>query len=171
MAQMQKVSWRTVGYAALGVTAIIAAAVGIVHSDGVRPISMKSSAATRWLVYQPGQLLVLADGLSGKVLAKIEAKSEDSHQIAVQGAGGAFLLAPSLGTARSVSTANLQLGTPQNLSALSDTTTRDELGVGTTGLTVVNTDADTANIVAAGDVTRPIKVPKSDDARVARDGS
>ncbi len=171
MAQTQKVSWRTVGYAALGTTAIIAAAVGIVHSDGVRPTSMKSSAATRWLVYQPGQLLVLADGLSGKVLAKIEAKSADPNEIAVQGAGGAFLVAPSLGTVQAVSTANLQLGTPQLVGALLPTTTRDQLGVGTTGLTVVNHDAPAANIVAAGDVTRAIKIPKSDDARVARDGS
>ena len=48
MAQMQKVSWRTVGYAALGTTAIIAATVAIVHSDGVRPTLLKSAAATRW---------------------------------------------------------------------------------------------------------------------------
>jgi Bacterial Ig domain len=171
MAQMQKVSWRTVGYAALGTTAIIAAAVGIVHSDGVRPTSMKSSAATRWLVYQPDQLLVLADGLSGKVLAKIEAKSDETHEIAVQGAGGAFLVEPSLGTVRAVSTANLQLGTRQAVGSLSATTIRNELGVGTTGLTVVNTDTDTADIVAAGDVTRPIAVPKSTDSRIARDGS
>jgi Bacterial Ig domain len=171
MAQMQKVSWRTVGYAALGSTAIIAAAVGIVHSDGVRPTSMKSSAATRWLVYQPDQLLVLADGLSGKVLAKIEAKSEETNEIAVQGAGGAFLVSPTLGTVRAVSTANLQLGTPQAVGALSLTTTRDELGVGTTGLTVVSTDPNAANIVAAGDVPRPISVPKSTGAIVARDGS
>jgi Bacterial Ig domain len=171
MAQMQKVSWRTVGYVALGTTAIIAAAVGIVHSDGVRPTSMKSSAATRWLVYQPGQLLVLADGLSGKVLAKIEAKSEETHEIAVQGAGGAFLVAPSQGTVRAVSTANLQLGTPQAVGALSLTTKQDELGVGTTGLTVVSTDPNAANIVAAGDVPRPISVPKSTGAIVARDGS
>ena len=175
MAEMQKVSWRTVGYVALGTAGIIAAAVGIVHSDGVRPTSLKSSAATRWLVYQPGQLLVLADGLSGQVLAKIdakiEAKSENTDEIAVQGAGGAFLVAPSLGTVRAVSTANLQLGTPQVVGSLSATRTHIDLGVGTNGLTVVNTETTEAHIVPTGDLPRRIKVPDAKSALVARDGS
>ena len=175
MAEMQKVSWRTVGYVALGTAGIIAAAVGIVHSDGVRPISLKSSAATRWLVYQPKQLLVLADGLSGRVLAKIDAKvdakSETTDEIAVQGAGGAFLVAPSLGTVRAISTANLQLGTPQVVGSLSSTRTNFDLGVGTNGLTVVNTETNEAHIVPTGDLTRRIKVTEADSAQVARDGS
>ncbi|MEY2552783.1 MAG: large repetitive protein, partial [Ilumatobacteraceae bacterium] len=173
MAEMQKVSWRTVGYAALGTTALIAATIGIVHSDGVRPTSLKSSAATRWLVYQKLHLLVLADGLSGNVLAKIDAdpKSDATGEFATQGAGGAFLVAPSLGTVRAVSTASLQLGTPQVVGALTASIPRTDLGVGANGLTVVNPKAKDAAIVAGGDVTRTINVPKADDALVARDGS
>ena len=171
MVETKKVSWRTVGYAALGTTAIIAAAVGIVHSDGVRPTSMKSSAATRWLVYQPKQWLVLVDGLSGQVLAKIDAKSDATGEVAVQGAGGAFLVAPSLGSVRSVSTASLQLGTPQGVGSLSATPQANRLGVGATGLTVVNIQTDEASVVTPGDVARPIPITASDSTLVARDGS
>ena len=112
MAEMQKVSWRTVCYAALGTAAVIAATIGIVHSDGVRPTSLKSSAATRWLVYRPQHLLVLADGLSGHVLAKIDAdpNSDATGEFALQGAAGAFLISPSLGSVRAISTANLRVG-------------------------------------------------------------
>ncbi len=172
MAQMQKVSWRTVGYAALGTTAVIAAAIGIVHSDGVRPTLLKSSAATRWLVYRPDHKLVLADGLSGKVVATIDAASDAATgELAVQGAGGAFLVAPSQGSVRAISTSSLQLGTPQAVASLSEATDDSHLGVGTNGLTVVNTQTNQANIVPAGDVTRQINLPKSDSVLVARDGS
>ena len=172
MAQMQKVSWRTVGYAALGTTAIIAATVAIVHSDGVRPTLLKSAAATRWLVYQPTHKLVLADGLSGHVVATIDAKSDAATgELAVQGAGGAFLVAPSQGSVRAISTASLQLGTPQAVASLSDVTGPKNLGVGTNGLTVVNTASSLASIVPAGDVTRQFPIPKAKNALVARDGS
>jgi hypothetical protein len=173
MAQMQKVSWRTVGYAALATTAIIAAAVAIVHSDGVRPTLLKSAAATRWLVYQPTHKLVLADGLSGHVVATIDAKSSAAaaDELAVQGAGGAFLVAPSQGSVRAISTASLQLGTPQAVASLSDATSPSSLGVGANGLTVVNTTTSLASIVPAADVTRQFTIPKAKTAMVARDGS
>jgi hypothetical protein len=173
MAQMQKVSWRTVGYAALGATAMIAATVAIVHSDGVRPTLLKSAAATRWLVYQRTHKLVLADGLSGHVVATIDAKSSAAiaQEFAVQGAGGAFLVAPSQGSVRAISTASLELGTPQPVASLSDVTDVSHLGVGTNGLTVINTDTNLANIVPAGDVTRQFPIPKAKTALVARDGS
>ena len=44
MGQLQKVSWRTVGYAALGTAVAAASVVAIINSDGVR------SFATRRLV-------------------------------------------------------------------------------------------------------------------------
>ncbi|HSB85300.1 MAG TPA: hypothetical protein VLD86_03275, partial [Ilumatobacteraceae bacterium] len=140
MAQVQKVSWRTVGYAALGTAAIIAGTVGIARSDGVRPTALKSNASTRWLVDQVNHRLVLADGLTGRVLARIKTESESSEQVAAQGAGGAFLASPEDGTVRTISTAKLQLGAPQRVDALSDQVdpAAVEFGVGVNGLTVVN---------------------------------
>lgn len=174
MAQMERVSWRTVGYSMLGASALIAGTVGIVRSDGVRPTSLKSNSATRWLVDQPEHLLVLADGLTGKLLAKIDTESLSVQQVAYQGAGGAFLVIPDEGSVRAVSTAKLSLGTTQKLAPLSEAvkdSTHLSMGVGANGLTVVNTETDEASLVGANDAPRPIDVPKADTPLVARDGS
>ncbi|MFM2073465.1 MAG: hypothetical protein RLZZ623_3729, partial [Actinomycetota bacterium] len=100
MAQLQKVSWRTVGYTALGSVVAIASVVAIVRSDGVRPTSLSSSAATRWLVDQVNKRVVLVDGLAGRVVAKINTESESSDEVAVQGVGGAFLITPAQASVR-----------------------------------------------------------------------
>jgi len=65
MGQLQKVSWRTVGYTALGTVLAAASVVVIINSDGVRPTSLTSNAATRWLVDQANGRVVLVDGLAG----------------------------------------------------------------------------------------------------------
>jgi hypothetical protein len=169
MGQLQKVSWRTAGYAALGTVVAAASVVAIVNSDGVRPTSLISSAATRWLVDQVNGRVVLVDGLAGRVVAKIESASDDPNEVAVQGAGGAFLLGKTQGSVRTISTAKLQLGTAQPLSLLLDTDVK--FGVGASGLTIVSAASSQARVVAVDDVTRPITVPTAKRAYVAADGS
>ena len=169
MGQLQKVSWRTVGYAALGTAVAAASVVAIVNSDGVRPTSLTSSAASRWLVDQVNKRVVLVDGLAGNVVAKIATESEGTDDVAVQGAGGAFLVGKSTGSIRSISSSKLQLGAAQAVGVLLDPGVK--FGVGTSGLTVVSAESSKASIVAVDDVTRPITVPKAKDAYVAADGS
>ena len=169
MAQLQKVSWRTVGYTALGSIVAIASVVAIVNSDGVRPTSLTSSAATRWLVNQANKQVVLADGLAGRVVAKINTDSGSSKEIAVQGVGGAFLLTPEQGSVRTISTAKLQLGTSQTVAMLHED--GSNYRVGDSGLTVVNSHTNEASVVAVDDAARPIEIPKSEDSIVAADGS
>ncbi len=89
--------------------------------------------------------------------------------MAVQGAGGAFLVGKSQGSIRTISTAKLQLGTAQPLALLTERST--EFGVGASGLTVVSPDSTKAKVVAVDDVSRDIDVPTSDEALVAGDGS
>ncbi|MEY2415724.1 MAG: large repetitive protein, partial [Ilumatobacteraceae bacterium] len=167
MGQLQKVSWRTVGYAALGTVVAAASVVAIISSDGVRPTSLTSNAATRWLVDQVNGTVVLVDGLAGRVVAKVDAESQ-GPEVAVQGGGGAFLVAPDQGSVRSISTAKLQLGTAQPVASLLDPDPK--FGVGSSGLTVVSSKAGTANVVI-DDVARPVKIVVSDKALVAADGS
>ena len=168
MAQLQKVSWRTVGYTTLGSVVAIASVVAIVNSDGVRPTSLTSSPATRWLVDQVNKRLVLVDGLAGRVVAKINTES-DANEIAVQGVGGAFLLTPTEASVRTISTAKLQLGTPQTVGVLSEP--KAEYRVGDNGLTVISSVSNEASIVAVDDAPRPFEIPKSDESEIAADGS
>jgi hypothetical protein len=169
MGQLQKVSWRVVGYAALGTVVAAASVVAIVNSDGVRPTSLMSSAATRWLVDQNKGNVVLVDGLAGRVVAKIDAEARGSDEVAVQGAGGAFLVAPRLGSVRTISTAKLQLGTAKPVALLSESGAK--FGVGASGLTILSPQTNEASVVAVDDVSRPIKVPESVGSRIAGDGS
>ncbi len=152
MGQLQKVSWRTAGYAALGTVVAVASVVAVINSDGVRPTALASSGASRWLVDQVNKRVVLVDGLAGKVVAKIATESEGTDEVAVQGAGGAFLVGQTAGSIRSISSSKLQLGPAQAVGVLleNDATFR----VGTSGLTVVSPATSKASIVAVDDVTR-----------------
>ncbi|MEP7203183.1 MAG: Ig-like domain-containing protein [Ilumatobacteraceae bacterium] len=170
MGQLQKVSWRAVGYTALGIVVAAASVVAVVNSDGVRPALLTSNAATRWLVDQANDTVVLVDGLAGHVVARIQTDSIAVGEVAVQGAGGAFLVAKGGGSLRTISTAKLQLGTAQAVSQLLDA--KAQLGVGASGLTVLSAATGEASVVAVGDVTRPIDIPKSSTGSlVAADGS
>jgi hypothetical protein len=170
MGQLQKVSWRTAGYAALGAVVAAASVVAIVNSDGVRPTALTSSGASRWLVDQVNKRVVLVDGLAGKVVAKIATESDATDDVAVQGAGGAFLVGRATGSIRSISSSKLQLGAAQAVGVLFDPDVK--FGVGASGLTLVSAQSSKASIVAVDDVTpRPITVPKAKDAYVAADGS
>src|SRR4051812_12018651 len=112
MGQLQNVSWRTVGYSALGTAVAAASVIAVFNSDGVHPTALASSAATRWLVDNVNHNVVLADGLAGHVVAKVKLGSENDSsdaQEAVQGAGGAFLIDPRQASVRTISTSKLQL--------------------------------------------------------------
>ncbi len=167
MAQLQKVSWRTAGYAMLSCAVAATAVVTVVRSDGVRPVSLSSNPATRWLVNTVSKEVVLVDGLAGRVVARLDANATDEK--AVQGPGGVFLIAKAKGSLRTITTATLQLGTARPLASLAEPGV--QYGVGPRGLTVVNSATAEASIVAVGDVARPIKVPQANTAKVASDGS
>jgi len=169
MAQLQKVSWRTVGYAALGTAVAAASIIVIVNRDGVRPTSLTSDTATRWLVDQISHEVVLVDGLAGHVVARIQTDSDSSDQVAVQGAGGAFLVSPAQAAVRTISTAKLQLGTAQTVATLAEPDVK--YAVGESGLTIVNSTTSEARVVAVDDVTRQIAIPKVPKADIAADGS
>ncbi len=152
MAQLQKVSWRTVGYAALGTIVAICIVVAIVNSDGVRPTSLTSNAATRWLVDQVNGNVVLVDGLAGRVLAKIDTESDSSDEVAVQGAGGAFLVTPDAGFGAHHLDRQVAAGNTADRGNAGRG--RRQVRVGDSGLTVVSSVTNEASVVAVDDVSR-----------------
>ncbi|HEX3089947.1 MAG TPA: hypothetical protein VHQ23_14935, partial [Ilumatobacteraceae bacterium] len=169
MGQLQRVSWRTAGYAALATALVAGSVIAVLNSNGVKPTALTSNSATKWLVDRVHGNVVLVDGLAGNVLAKITTDTSLRDEEAVQGAGGAFLVGRLQGSIRTISTSKLQLGTAQALALLTDP--KSEFGVGASGLTVVSPDSDKAKVVAVDDVSRDVDVPTSDEALVAGDGS
>jgi hypothetical protein len=140
----------------------------LVRSDGVRPTTVNSTSATRWLVHRPTGRLVLADGLTGRVTARIEARANETGEVASEGAGGAFLVATELGEARSVNTSLLQLSTAQTVALLAAGDTA--FGVGPNGLTAVSAQLGEARLITATE-SLSIDVPTADVAKVATDGT
>jgi len=76
MGQMQNVSWRTVGYSALGTALAAASVIAVFNSDGVHPTALTSSSATKWLVDNVDRQVVLVDGLAGHVVARVQLDPE-----------------------------------------------------------------------------------------------
>jgi len=176
MGQMQNVSWRTVGYSALGTALAAASVIAVFNSDGVHPTALTSSSATKWLVDNVDRQVVLVDGLAGHVVAKVQLDPETDtgdQQEAVQGAGGAFLIDTKQAAVRTISTSKLQLGTPQTVALVSE---RDAMfGVGPSGLTILSANSRKASVVAVDDAgTRPVEeiTPSTTKlAKIAFDGS
>lgn len=170
MAGLQRVRWRHAGSALLTCALVAGGVFTVLRRDGVRPSSLKSRTATHWLVHRSSDGaadLVLADGLTSRVIARINPQADTDEQVAVEGPAGAFLLTPGKGTVRTIATASLQLGTPQLVTTLA--VPGAKFGVGTAGLTVVAGDA--AEVVAANDVSRPVEIPPSSSSLIASDGS
>ena len=62
----------------------------------------------------------MRSALEGDIVAKVDAESPGSSEVAVQGAGGAFLVSQKQLSVRTISTAKLQLGTAQPVASLLD---------------------------------------------------
>src|SRR3954452_14335450 len=173
MGQLQNVSWRTVGYSALGTAVAAASVIAVFNSDGVHPTALTSSAATKWLVDNENRQVVLVDGLAGHVVARVQLDPETdsgTREEAVQGTGGAFLIDRSQASVRTISTSKLQLGTPQTVGLLNEQ--HAKFGVGASGLTILSPDTKEARVVAVDDVTRSVKnITASSSSRIAFDGS
>ena len=120
MKPTKSVSWRT---SAIAICACLLASSLIVlftRQNTIKPNQLASSTAAHWLVHRASQQVVLVDGFSGSVLARVDAGKDADDAVTAQGEGGAFLVSNSTGTARSISTAKLRLGTSRKLEALTD---------------------------------------------------
>ena len=170
MAGMQRVSWRSACSALVVCALVSAAVVGLIRRDGVHPTTLQSRTVTHWLLHRNADStndLVLADGLTSRIIARINPASETSDEVTVQGPAGAFLVGRDNGSVRAISTSSLQLGTAQLVTTLA--VPGAKFGVGTAGLTVVAGGA--AEVVAANDVSRPLEIPAGGSPLIAADGS
>ena len=118
MGQLQKVSWRTVGYATLGTGARGCIGDRRHQQRRSQPTSLTSNAATRWLVDRHQRQRRAGRWPGRRGAGQDHEPTPGSDEVAVQGAGGAFLVGRSQGAVRTISTAKLQLGTAQPLARL-----------------------------------------------------
>jgi hypothetical protein len=169
MKQTTPVSWRTTGIAICACLLASSLVVFFTRQNTIKPNELASSTAARWLVHQPSQRVVLVDGFSGRVLARIGIKDEAEGAVTVQGEGGAFLVSNGKRTARSISTAKLRLGTSRPLDALASK--QAQVGVGANGLTAVDARNGLVDVLSVDASARSIDVPDASESLVAGDGS
>ena len=169
MKPTKSVSWRT---SAIAICACLLASSLIVlftRQNTIKPNQLASSTAAHWLVHRASQQVVLVDGFSGSVLARVDAGEDADDAVTAQGEGGAFLVSNSTGTARSISTAKLRLGTSRKLEAL--TASQANVGVGVDGLTAVDGRNGLVDVLSTDAVPRSITPPVAGESIVTNDGS
>ena len=169
MKQTKSVSWRTSAIALCACLLASGVVVFFTRQNTIKPNELSSSTAAHWLVHRASRKVVLVDGFSGRVLARVDAGEDADDAVTVQGEGGAFLVSNSTGTARSISTAKLRLGTSRKLEAL--TASQANVGVGVDGLTAVDGRNALLDVLSTDAVPRSITPPVAGESIVTNDGS
>ncbi len=112
----------------IGLTGVIVA----VRADGFAAIDATVPRATRWFVDQTNGRVVLADGFSGKALARLNTTGDGQVLEVAQSASGVVIVDRSAATARTIDASALRLGPPQSLGLVAAPTT--VIGVSQVGL-------------------------------------
>ena len=162
------VSWRHVGAWTLALVLVVGALVVVLRADGLPAVDAASGRATRWLVHEPTDRVVLVDGYGGKALASLDAGTQDAEIAVAEGGPGAFLLNETTAEVRPIDSAELRLGSPFGLATLAEANTT--VSVGQAGLVVVDTADDEATVVPADGEPVGFSVVTGDAVLVAPDG-
>lgn len=104
------VPWRRVLAVLLAVAAVLAGLVVVLRAAGFEPIDATVPSATRWFVDRENAIVVLADGFSGRALARLDAGGVGGLLEVAQGSLGVALIDRSTATARVVDTSALRIG-------------------------------------------------------------
>jgi hypothetical protein len=168
---MTGVSWRRALVALATVALALGGTIVAVRGDGFSAINASVPRATRWFVNQAREV-VLADGFSGRTLARLNTGDDDGRLQIVQTASGAALLNRGAGTARSIDTASLRLGpaTPIELVGRPDAI----VGVGQQGLVAVGPEDQLGVLLPPDGEAVTFDTPdvgSAQNTRVAPDGA
>ncbi len=167
----QAVSWRRAVVAVVVVALALGGTIVALRSDGFSAVDATVPRATRWFVHQASGRVVLADGFSGRALARLDAIAGVGDTEVAQGAAGAAVIDRNESTARAVDPTALRLGSPQPLSIVDQPDA--VIGVGQPGLVAVDPDEGAAVLLPLGGEPVSFDVPVSTPAqtRVATDGA
>ena len=160
----------------LSVLAVVAVGLaGIIvafRADGFAALDATVPRATRWFVDQASGRVVLADGFSGRGLARIDAAPDGQELEVAQNASGVVVLDRSTATARSIDASALRLGQPQSVGLIAEPTT--QVGVSQAGLVAVDPASAQAFLLPPGSDAIAIDVEAVGDGpatQIAPDGS
>ncbi len=149
------VPWRRVLWIVLGVAALVAGTLALVRGGGFDASSAQVGRATRWFVHPSTGRVVLADGYSGKTVARLPISTTGRVRVA-EGTSGAYLLDVTRAQVHPIDRANLRLGPAAGVAALSDN--GPTVSVTDDGLVVVDNQAGDAVLVSPDGQSTPFDV-------------
>jgi Bacterial Ig domain len=128
----------TVGVGALTAGFLIVAS----RNEGYPEREIVTQSGTHWLVHQPSGLLLLADGVSGRVMVRLDTEQPNAELHLAQGATGSFLLNDTEQQISHIDEAEVQLETGRDLpanftaDATEATLTTSSIGVSADGMVI-----------------------------------
>jgi large repetitive protein len=164
------VPWRRVVAILVAVAALLTGLVVVLRADGFTSIDATVPRATRWFVHQATGRVVLADGFSGRALARLDVGAAGDVLEVAQGATGAAVIDRSAATARDIDGSALRIGPARSLGVV--TSPSAIVGVGQSGLVAVDpASSDGLLLPPGGDAVQFAIDGAGSETRVAPDGS
>ncbi|MEJ7801737.1 MAG: hypothetical protein WKF60_14540, partial [Ilumatobacter sp.] len=118
----QGVPWQRVLTALVAVVVALTGVVVAFRADGFPAVDATVPRATRWFVDQVNDRIVLADGFSGRALARLDPAAAGEVLEIAQSASGVIVVDRSTATARAIDASALRLGPPQSLGLIAEPT-------------------------------------------------
>ncbi|HUF97162.1 MAG TPA: Ig-like domain-containing protein [Ilumatobacter sp.] len=165
------IPWRR---AFAGILAAIVVCVGVVvvlRADGFSAVDATAPRATRWFVDPASGRIALADGFSGRTLARIDVGPDGSVLEVAQNGGVAAVVDRSAGTARSIDASALRIGPAQSLGLIAQAAAI--VGVSQPGIIAVAPEGAEGLLVPAEGDSIPfdlVAAGAGDATRIAPDG-
>ncbi|MGD9701993.1 MAG: Ig-like domain-containing protein [Acidimicrobiia bacterium] len=156
----------------LGIVLALSAVVVVSRQEGLPKQLIANLRGTRWLVYEPAGLAVLADSVTGRIVVQLDAATINDKLVALQGEGGAYLINRARGEAITIDEQNVRLDAGRAVPALVAESRSLVMGVGANGAVAASLTEHAGVLVPPSGPVAALQLPEqADRAQVATDGT
>ena len=152
------VSWQRVLTVLVAVAVALTGVIVAIRADGFQALDATVPRATRWFVDQSNGRVVLADGFSGRALARLDTVDDGQVLEVAQSASGVVVVDRSAATASTIDASALRLGPPQSVGLVAQPSTI--VGVSQAGLVAVDPASTQALLLPPGGDAVPFDIDK-----------
>ncbi|MGI9643893.1 MAG: hypothetical protein ACR2O6_01125, partial [Ilumatobacteraceae bacterium] len=154
--RLQAVPWQRALAVLGGVVSGLTGVVVACRADGVAARDATVPRATRWFVDPANGRVVLADGFSGRALARLDTADNGQVLEVAQSASGVVVVDRSAATAQAVDASALRLGPPQSVGLVAEPAAI--VGVSQAGLVTVDPTSAQASLLPPGGDAVPFEL-------------
>ncbi len=156
----------------LAMVVAVSAVVVISRQEGLPKQLIANLPGTRWLVFEPQGLAVLADAVTGRIVVQLDAAQINDKLIAVQGEGGAYLINRARGEAITIDEQDVRLDAGRAVPALVAESRSLVTGVGANGAVAASLTEHSGVLIPPSGPVSALELPEqADRAQVATDGT